>query len=38
MKTDITRDINALRCNVKTLITRVKGAVIEKHTWKRMKI
>jgi hypothetical protein len=32
MKTDMTRDINTLRCNVKTPISKVQGAVTKKHT------
>jgi hypothetical protein len=38
MKADMTRDINALRCNVKTPITKVRGAVTKKHPWRGMKI
>jgi hypothetical protein len=38
MKTDMMRDINALRCNVKTSITKVRGAVTKKHTWRGTKI
>jgi hypothetical protein len=38
MKADTTRDINALRCNVKTPITKVRGVATKKHTWREMKI
>jgi hypothetical protein len=38
MKADMTRDINALRCNVKTLITKVWGDVTKKHICRGTKI
>jgi hypothetical protein len=38
MKTDMTRDINTLRCNIKTTITKMRGVVTKKHTWRGMKI
>jgi hypothetical protein len=38
MKAGMTRDINALRCNVKTPITKVRGVVTKKHTWRGTKI
>jgi hypothetical protein len=38
MKTDMTRDINALRCNAKISITKVRGAITKKHTWRGTKI
>jgi hypothetical protein len=38
MEADMTRDINALRCNVKTLITKVGGVVTKQHTWRGTKI
>jgi len=38
IKTYMTRDINALRCNVKTSITKVRGAVTKKHTCRGIKI
>jgi hypothetical protein len=34
MKTDVIRDINALRCDVKTMITKVRRAIPKKHTWR----
>jgi hypothetical protein len=37
IKTDMMIDINALRCNVKTSITKVRGAVTKIHTWRGMK-
>jgi hypothetical protein len=37
MKADMTRDINALRCNIKTPITKVPGAITKKHTWRGTK-
>jgi hypothetical protein len=36
MKTNITGDIHAMRFNVKTSITKMRGTVAKKHTWKRM--
>jgi hypothetical protein len=38
MKTDMTGDIHAMRFNVKTSITKVRGTVAKKHTWRRPKI
>jgi hypothetical protein len=38
MKTNMIRDINALRCNAKTSITKVRGAILEKHIRRRTKI
>jgi hypothetical protein len=34
----MTRDINTLRCNIKTTITKMRGVVTKKHTWRGMKI
>ena len=38
MKTNMTGDIHAMRFNVKTSITKVRGIVAKKHTWRRPKI
>ena len=38
MKTDMMGDIHAMRFNVKTSITKVRGTVAKKHTRKRPKI
>jgi hypothetical protein len=38
MKTDMTGDIHAMRVNVKTSITKVRGTAAKKHTWRRPKI
>jgi serine/threonine protein kinase len=36
MKTDMTGDIHAMRFNVKTSITKVRGTVAKKHTVKKL--
>jgi hypothetical protein len=38
MKSNMTRDINMLRCNVNTPITKVRGDVTKKHIWRGTKI
>jgi head-tail adaptor len=38
MKTDMMGDIHAMRFNVKTSITKVRGTVAKKHTRRRLKI
>ena len=38
MKMNMTGDIHAMRFNVKTSITKVRGTVAKKHTWRRPKI
>jgi len=38
METDMTGNINTVRCNVKTLITKMGGTISKEHTWRGMKI
>jgi hypothetical protein len=38
METDMTRNINTVRCNVKTSITKMGGTISKEHTWRGMKI
>ena len=34
MKADMTRNINTVRCNVKTSITKMRGTISKKHIWR----
>ena len=34
MEADMTRNINTVRCNVKTSITNMRGTISKKHTWR----
>ena len=38
MEADMTGNINTVRCNVKTSITKMRGTISKKHTWRGTKI
>jgi hypothetical protein len=38
MEADMTGNINTMRCNVKTSITKVRGTVTKEHTWRGTEI
>jgi len=38
METDMTGNINAVRCNVKISITKMLGTISKEHTWRGTKI